>query len=278
MKTTCSLLAWLGAAAPVFASVVMTTPATLFDLDTTSARLVTSRAAPVALPYGEGATVTATDASGAVTTLAPAVNGTNWWTVTSGGIFTLSNSIEGQTTFAVRYTPAEQGAGTAASPWKFVDNDELGELAVTDGFTFVAEGPMASVGSMARPTGFAFRELGGGVFQTVTATGGATYLSAASGFLLDTDEAGPDRTGRKAEPWPDIAYTGDGWAFGASAQSTLTLTPPGGQADAEAHVGSGTVPFVPRKTGLWAVTLAYGSATLSGSIEVLPDATMMIVR
>ena len=278
MKTTFSLLAWLGVVGPTIASVVMTTPATLFDLDTTSARLVASRSEPVALPYGEGATVTATDASGVVTTLDPAVNGTNWWTATSGGIWTLSNSNEGQTTFAVRYTAAEQGAGTAASPWKFVDNDELGGLAVTDGFTFVAEGPMASVGSMARPTGFAFRELGDGVFQTITATGGATYITANSSFVLDTDETGPNRVGRKGDTWPEIAYTGDGWLFAPSVTSTLTVAPPSGAAAAEAHTGTGTVAFAPRMPGVWTVSLEYDSTSLLASITVNADATVLSVK
>ena len=279
MKTTCSLMAWLGVVGPTIASVVMTTETpVLFDLDTTSARLVASRSEPVALPYGEGATLTATDSSGTVTTLAPAVNGTNWWTATSGGIWTLSNSNEGQTTFAVRYTAAEQGAGTAASPWKFVDNDELGELAVTDGFTFVAEGPMASVGSMARPTGFAFRELGSGVFQTVTATGGAAYITADSSFVLDTDEAGPDRKGRKRDPWPEIAYTGDGWLFAPSATSTLTVAPPSGTAASEEHTGTGTVAFAPRMTGMWTVSLEYNATSLTASINVIADATVLFVK
>ena len=56
MKTTCSLMAWLGVVGPTIASVVMTTETpVLFDLDTTSASLVASRSEPVALPYGEGA-------------------------------------------------------------------------------------------------------------------------------------------------------------------------------------------------------------------------------
>ncbi len=274
------LAAGLGAVVPALATVVMTTETTpiRFDLDTRShAYPVTSRTEAVGLPYGEDATVTVTAPGGAVTTLDPAVNGTNWWTATAGGVWTLTNSREGTACFAVRYEGAEQGSGTVASPWKFVDNDELSELSVADGFTFATEGPLASIANMERPGGYAFLVLGDGLYQTIVSSGGVAYMTANSAFLLDTEREGPDRRGRKANPWPDIAYTGDGWVRAAAA-STLTLTPPGEAASATEHIGSGTVPFAPHRTGFWTVALAYGTTTLSGQIEVVPDATMMIVR
>ncbi len=115
--------------------VATTAQLAVFDLDTRAAYPVVSRTEPVALPYGAGATVTATAPDGAVTTLAAAVNGTNFWTATAGGVWTLENSNEGTATFAVRYNDSEQGAGTAESPWVFVDNDELAGLSVAEGFT-----------------------------------------------------------------------------------------------------------------------------------------------
>lgn len=281
MKRTCFLLAaWMGFVVPALATVVMTTETTptLFDLDTTGAYSVTSRSEAVALPYGDGATVTATAPGGAVTTLAAAVNGTNYWTVTAGGLWTLSNSKEGQATFVVRYAGAEQGAGTAGSPWILVDNDELGGLSVTDGFTFTTEGPLASVAGMARPDGYAFLALGDGLYQMILSSNSAAYQTAATAFVLDTEREGPDRRGKKNDLWPAIAYTGDGWERDESAASTLTIAPPAGAASVAAKTGTDTVPFVPDMAGEWTVTLEYGTTVLVSKIMVNGGGTVIFVR
>ena len=281
MKKTYSLLAaGFCTAVPAFAAVVMTTETTptLFDLDTLPAHAVTSRTAAVALPYGEGATVTATAPGGTATTLDPAVNGTNWWTATVGGVWTLSNSKEGTACFAVRYEGTEQGLGTIASPWKFIDNDELSELSVTDGFTFATEGPLASIADMERPVGYAFLMLGDGLYQAILSSGGAAYITSNRAFLLDTEREGPDRRGRKSHPWPDIAYTGDGWARDATAASTLTIAPPAGTASVTAKAGTGAVPFSPNMAGEWMVTLEYGTTVLVSRIMVTAEGTFIIVR
>ena len=77
---------------------------------------------------------------------------------------------------------------------------------------------------------------------------------------------------------PDNPATGDGWAFNATAASTLTLTPPGESPDATAKTGTGAVSFVPRKSGTWTATLAYGSTTLTAEIDVRDPGTVLYLR
>lgn len=250
----------------------------LFDLDTRAAYPVVSRTEPVALPHGAGATVTATAPGGAVTTLPAAVNGTNYWTATAGGIWTLVNSSEGTAFFAVRYTGAEQGAGTEASPWTLVDNDELSELSATDGFVFVLEGPLADLGEMSLPAGYAVAA-DGGAYRLAASADGAAFLAANAELMLDTMQPGPDRRVTSSKRLLPFAYTGDDWAFASEAASTLTFLSPDGKTTTVGCTGTGAKIHPLRRSGVWTVTLSGDAVTpLTALIDFTGDGTKLFVR
>lgn len=250
----------------------------VFDLDTRGAYPVVSRSEPVALPYGDGATVTATAPGGAVTTLASAVNGTNYWTATAGGIWTLENSKEGTATFAVRYTGAEQGAGTAESPWKIVDNDELSELSVTDGFVFVIEGPLADLGEMSPPAGYAVA-VGANGSYSLAAADGASFIASEVAFRFDSKQPGPDRTVKGKRGILPFAFSGDDWVCDPTAASTLSFVSPSGATHNEECLGTGAVEYQLKVPGVWTVTLTGdGVTTLTSIINYEGDGFILEVR
>lgn len=251
----------------------------VFDLDTRGAYPVVSRSEPVALPYGAGATVTATAPSGSTTTLPAAVNGTNYWTATAGGVWMLENSNEGTATFAVRYTGAEQGAGTAESPWKIVDNDELAGLSGADGFVFVLEGPVADLGEMSLPAGYAVAVGANGSYSLAASADGAVFLAANAELMLDTMQPGPDRRVTSSKRLLPFAYTGDDWAFAPEAASTLTFLSPDGETTTVNCTGTGAVAHSLRRSGVWTVTLSGDAVTpLTALIDFTGDGTKFFVR
>lgn len=238
---------------------------------------------PVAWLAGE--TVTVTNPTGTKTVIvsnAPGC-GTYAWHPSAGGVYSFVNDREGNAVVNVYYSAfGFNGSGTVRAPSHVVDSgDFAATLALAsslNGFTFALDGSGTTLDGFAIPSGYAAVAFGNGIWQLIAADDGLVAASPAAIYFLDSEREGPNRKGRKNRPWPEIAYTGDGWARDATAASTLTLTPPGEAASAAAHVGSGTVPFAPRRTGLWTVALTYGSTTLTGEIEVIPEATVMILR
>lgn len=101
---------------------------------------------------------------------------------------------------------------------------------------------------------------GDGVSLTTGVMGGT--------FAGDTRQDGPNRRTRVGNPSPPIAYSGDDWAGGASATSTLTIAPSVGGAPIEFLdlVGTGTQLFTFDKSGVWTVTLAMEDGTTHTAI------------
>lgn len=258
--------------------VATTAQLAVFDLDTRAAYPVVSRTEPIALPYGDGATVTATALGGAVMTLPTAVNGTNYWTATAGGVWTLENSNEGTATFAVRYTGAEQGAGTAESPWKIVDNDELSELSVTDGFVFVLEGPLADLGEMSPPAGYAVA-VGANGSYSLAAADGASFIASEVAFRFDSVQPGPDRTVKGKGNILPFAFSGDNWIGDSAAASTLSFLSPSSANHNEECLGTGVVEYQLKEPGTWTVMLTGdGVATFTSVINYEGAGFILVVR
>ena len=269
---------YLACAVALADGVATTAQLAVFDLDTRGAYPVVSRSEPVALPYGDGATVTATAPGGAVTTLSAAVNGTNYWTATAGGVWTLENSSEGTARFAVRYNASEQGAGTAESPWVLVDNDELAGLSVTDGFIFVLEGPVAALSEMVRPAGYAIVP-DGNAYRLTTAANGEAFIASEVAFRFDSVQPGPDRTVRGKGNCLPFAYSGDDWGGDSAAASTLSFLSPSSANHNEECLGTGVVEYQLKEPGVWTVTLTGdGVTTLTSIINYEGDGFILVVR
>ena len=257
-------------------------PSTAFYFETLVPRAVTTAGA-VSLPCASAATVTVASPAGKSSTLA-AGTGAYTWTPDEGGLWTLSSSKDGTTTFSVRYSsfPGTEGAGTEASPLKIVDFAELSDQVsggnAGNGTVFALCGGDNLMSLLEMPAGYAIVSLGGGKYMLDSYDPKLAASSVSPEFVADMETAGPNRRGLKPDPWPGIAYTGDGWAFNATAASTLTLTPPGESPDATAKTGTGAVSFVPRKSGTWTATLAYGSTTLTAEIDVRDPGTVLYLR
>ena len=257
-------------------------PSSTFSLDTLVPRAMTTSGS-ISLPCASGATVAVTSPAGKSSTLA-AGTGAYTWTPDEGGFWTLSNSKEGTTTFTVRYSnfPGTEGAGTEASPLKVVDEEELVDLVaagrVGNGTVFTLCGGDNLLSRLERPEGYGIVAKADGNFALDSSDPRLVAGISSSEFVLDLENEGPNRRGNRRDLWPDIAYTGDGWAFAADAASTLTLTPPEESPVATAKTGTGAVPFIPHKSGTWTVTLAYGSTVLTGEIKVCDSGMYIMVR
>ena len=237
-----------------------------------------SRSESVALPYGVGATVTATALGGAVMTLPTAVNGTNYWTAAAGGVWMLENSNEGTATFAVRYNASEQGAGTAESPWVLVDNDELAGLSVSDGFVFVLEGPVADLGEMSLPSGYAVAAAGG-AYRLAASSDGAAFVASETAFRFDSVQLGPDRTVKGKGNILPLAFSGDNWIGDSAAASTLSFLSPSSANHNEECLGTGVVEYQLKEPGTWTVTLTGdGVTTLTSIINYEGVGFILVVR
>lgn len=259
--------------------------AAMFDLDTNCGQTIRVRsldALPLTVREGETITQTAPGASSPEVYYGPAgYPGTVPWTPTEGGTWTLVNSGAGTAVFGVRYSLfASQGSGTAASPLRLVDDDELVDLVsagtARDGTVFTLE-ESTSITGLDPATGFGVVALGDGLYRLTTLSGGLLFTDAPAPFRLDTEKPGPDRKAVRKDV-VGVAYTGDGWMGGAAA-STLTLTAPSGTRTEFARTGDGTVDIMMVEAGIWNVALAQSSGTtLMGTIDVKEPSTFIQIR
>ncbi len=232
--------------------------------------------------YFAGDTVTATAPDGTVSTLVSDAGSDGTLALSAlnaGGVWTLANSNQGTATFSVRHSLfGTLGDGTAASPAKLVDGDELVDYAAGDGYVFsLADGDSSLFAALAIPAGYRIEETDGGAWRLVTSANGLQYLAAEVSYPFDSQQPGPDRRTGESKTLP-VAYSGDNWRFGSSAAATLTLTPPSGAATVMNLSGTGASPFK-FTPGEWTVTLAMADgSTQSAVLNIAGDAFMMIMR
>lgn len=250
-----------------------------FDFDSTAPHVIATAAEKDALravTYKAGETVQATSPGGLVSTLVASAgaDGQSAWTLTEGGVWTLTNSKEGAATFHV-YTSifGLQGAGTAANPAKVIDATDFAALIAgvsdKDGFTFVLPAGTA-LDAFAAPFGYAFRATGGDAYRLDESPSGIVYSADAyRSFAVDTVRSGPDRSVRKRNEILPFAYSGDAWKGSASAASTLTfMAEDGTTAHSESCTGTGTFAYELPK-GLWTVTLSSSATNLVANINFI---------
>lgn len=251
-----------------------------FDLDTLAPH---KAAGAVSLPYAEGATLTATAPDGTPSTLVSAAvsDGTYSWTGAAGGVWTLANSLEGETTFTVRYSAATRGAGTVADPAKIMDEDEIVDIGAGAGYVFTPCGGDWLLAALELPAGCALTALDGNCYRLDSSADGYAYGTVGVDFQLDTVQEGPDRIVRHGAVLP-FAYSGDDWAGSTTAESTLTFTAPAGidSPDPVACAGHGAYAAPFRfKAGVWTVTLEGVSVTpITGHLDFIAEGTRIFLR
>ncbi len=250
-----------------------------FDLDTLAPH---KAAGAVSLPYAAGATLTATAPGGTPSTLVldASADGAYSWTGAAGGVWTLANSLEGETTFTVRHPAATRGAGTADDPAKIMDEDELADIGAGAGYVFRPCGGDWFLGALTLPAGCSLTALDGGLYRLDAEEGDCVFGAVGADFPLETTQPGPDRVMKSVLKVLPFSYTGDDWAFAPAVASTLTFTSPSGATTAVPCVGTGVLlPAFKLTSGVWTVALS-GTAVspLTAQITIPGDGTVFVLR
>lgn len=196
-----------------------------------------------------------------------------------GGVWTARSTRSGTATFTVRRSlDGTLGDGTAASPARLIDGDELVDYGAGDGYVFALDGP-GLLDALVLPSGVRLEERDGGAWRLVSSPDDCQYAWAgAAAFPVDSRQTGPDRRTSRADALP-VAYSGDNWIGDPSKAATLTVAPPEGEATALALAGTGVQPFEFRKPGDWTVTLDMAvGATRQAVVSIIAEAFVLVVR
>ena len=256
-----------------------------FSVDTCGGSVPVKSLDAVALPYGFAQKVTATGEDSATTsTLVESAAGTGEyaWTPSAGGVWTLTNSVEGVARFLVRYSlfPETQGVGTVDDPARIVDDGEIPERidagSISYGYVVLLDGE-ASAASLELPTGWSLQGVADNTYRLIAASGGMLYESVGVPFMVDSRGAGPNRR------WPlgksvEVAYSGDNWIGGLDARSTLAITTPSGNTVELPLSGTGLHGFTPAERGVYTLTMATDDASVVSRVTVLSDPLILIFR
>lgn len=256
-----------------------------FSIDTCGGTALVKSLDEVKLPYGVAQKVTATGEDSATTvTLVESAAGTGEyaWTPSAGGVWTLTNSVEGVARFLVRYSlfPESQGAGTVDDPARIVDDDEIPERIDAGSISYgyvVLLGGEASVASLELPVGWSLQGVANSTYRLVAASGDMLYESAGVPFMVDSRGAGPNRRWKIGKS-VEIAYSGDNWIGGLDAQSTLAITTPSGDTAELPLSGTGLHGFTPAERGVYTLTLATDGASIESRVTVQGDPLILIFR
>ena len=227
-----------------------------------AARTVTRQASEeVTLTAPDGTTTTLIASSSAAT-------GVTFPSLDAGGLWTLSGSKSGAVTFTVRHSiDGTLGGGTAASPARIVDGDELMDYGAGEGYTFTMEGADTLLGALRLPSGFRLEDVGGGTWRISASVNGSLHEWAEIGWRADSRYEGPNRRSR-SDTVPPVAYSGDGWRGNASKAATLTFVAPDGTDTVLNMTGAGAESFTFDKPGHWTVLLAADGKTSTADIFI----------
>ena len=283
MRTGCQLLVVACIAFSAVADDILLneSPDCVFSADTTGSPYIVKSANEVAvLTYraGESVAVIAPDGSSSSIVAAGASGGSANWSASGGGVWRLVNSKQGEVHFCARHSAfGTQGEGTAESPWKIVDAEELSELVANEsasaGFVFLLCGAESAPYDLDWPTGYV--PVGGdnGAWILDSNADGLLYGSVQTSFEADSQKTGPNRTYEGRDGWLPVAFSGDNWIGVADATATLTFVAPDGTSTVIPCTGSGAYDFEPdlKKRGVWTVTLAPANSAYATRVATLKE-------
>ena len=218
----------------------------------------------------DGETVSLISPSGNSTALtSPALD------LNAGGMWTVENSTQGVATFTVRRSlDGTLGDGTAASPAKLVDGDELRDYGADENYTFTLDGVDGLLSRLVLPAGYRLEETGDGVWKIVASADGSQYSWMEIVYPADSIQDGPDRKTSKKKALP-VAYSGDDWLGDAAKAATVVFTSPSGTVTTLNLTGTGAQTFTFDAPGKWTVTLTMADGTtrtavisVSGSLTI----------
>lgn len=293
MRTGCQLLlvACLAAFSAVADDILLNESSDcVFSVDTTGSPYIVKSANEVeVLTYraGESVAVIAPDGSSSSIVAAGASCGSANWSASGGGVWRLVNSKQGEVHFCARHSAfGTQGEGTAESPWKIVDAEELSELVANEsasaGFVFLLSGAESAPYDLDWPTGYV--PVGGdnGAWILDSNADGLLYGSVQTSFRAESLKTGPARTYKVCDGWLPVSFSGDNWIGAADATATLTFVAPDGTTTVVPCTGCGAYDFEPtlRKRGVWTVTLTPANSTYATLVATLKERMgfILIVR
>lgn len=231
--------------------------------------------------YYKGDTVSVVAPSGTETTPVSdaAASGTVALGIDEGGLWTLGNSGQGTASFTVRHSLCgTQGAGTAESPAKLVDGDELVDCGAGDGYVFILEGGASLLDALRLPSGFRLEKADGDTWRIVTSADGCIYTWAEIEYPADSEREGPDRKTDKASVLP-VAYSGDDWVGDMSKAATLRFISPRNQTNTVVRTGTGAMSFAFTQHGRWTVLLEMeNGTTFEATINITGAGFTLIVK
>ena len=232
---------------------------------------------PLTCRAGETVTLIAPDGT-AVSLVEGAASDSVAWMPSSGGIWTVSNSVQGTATFTVRHSLF----GAMPDPAQLVDADELADLvevsAADDGFVFDLVEGAVGLDELALPNGYSVSPHGNGHYVLAAVADGSVWNGAPFASDIDTKSAGPDRKAYIGKT-RSVSYSGDGWRGGAYAVSALTITSPSGGGERHEFSGTGSYPFRPAEEGVWLLTLNMADGTaLESQISVFRRDFVVTIR
>ena len=196
----------------------------------------------------------------------------------AGGVWTVENSAQGTAIFTVRRSlDGTLGDGTAASPAKLVDGDELRDYGADENYVFTLDGVDGLLSRLVLPAGCGLEEAGEGVWKIVASADGSQYSWAEIVYPADSAQEGPDRKTSKKDALP-VAYSGDNWLGDAAKSATLTLTSPKGDVTALDLTGTGAQRFSFDKIGWWNVRLAMADGTVRDAAIFVRGGLSMSIR
>ena len=226
-----------------------------------------------------GETVTLVSPSGLRTTIvsAESVATSAALTLNAGGVWTVENSVQGTAKFTVRHSLyGTLGGGTAASPAKLVDGDELVDYSAGNEYVFTLADVDGLMDELVIPSGLCLGKAGEGTWRVVTSVDGCLFVGTDTVYPADSKATGPDRATTKKTALP-VAYSGDDWVRDMSKTATLTITSPDGTETIVERTGTGAEPFRFGKLGEWAVQLAMADGTTRTAIVTInPDAGFIL--
>ena len=195
----------------------------------------------------------------------------------AGGVWTVENSAQGTAIFTVRRSlDGTLGDGTAASPAKLVDGDELRDYGAGENYTFTLDGVDGLLSRLVLPAGCRLEEAGDGVWKIVASADGSQYSWAEIAYSADSVQEGPDRKTSKKDALP-VAYTGDNWLGDAAKAATVVFTSPSGAATTLNLTGTGAQSFTFDSPGKWTVTLTMADGTTRTAVISVSGGLTIII-
>ena len=159
------------------------------------------------------------------------------------------------------------------------------------------DGATTAVADSASARGsYTFTPTVGGVWTLSNSMSGTVYVcvpwsvngdsyesapSAATAYVVDLEQEGPNRKTHRRDTLPLVAYSGDDWVGDLAKAATVTIAPPSGSGLetttwSDLAAGNGARSFAFNVAGRWTVTLTFADSTTRSAIIDVRNSGLII--